>query len=58
MSGHALIGVRAERFANWVFINEDPQAQPLLQHMQPFFEYFQQFEPDCWRFVASQAYDV
>ena len=58
LSTRPLIGVRCERFYNWVFINEDPEAQPLLDHVHPFFDYFQQFEPDCWRLVAQEAFDV
>ena len=41
----ALIGVRCERFYNWVFINEDPEAEPLLKHIAPFSEHFEQFQP-------------
>ena len=58
LSTRPLIGVRCERFNNWIFINEDPEAQPLLDHVHPFFDYFQQFEPDCWRLVAQEAFDV
>jgi phenylpropionate dioxygenase-like ring-hydroxylating dioxygenase large terminal subunit len=53
-----LIQVRCERFYNWVFINEDPDARPLIEHVQPFHDYFRQFEPDQWRFVAHEAFDV
>jgi phenylpropionate dioxygenase-like ring-hydroxylating dioxygenase large terminal subunit len=58
MSQRSLVGVRCERFFNWVFINEDPDAEPLQQHLAPFGEYFEQFQPDSWRFVASQGFDV
>lgn len=54
----SLVGVRCERFFNWVFINEDPGAEPLQQHFAPFGAYFEQFQPACWRFVASQGFDV
>ena len=50
--------MRCERFYNWIFINEDPQAQPLLEHTHPFFDYFRQFDPDCWRFVVKEEFDV
>ena len=53
-----LIEVRCERFYNWVFINEDPDAQPLLEHMRPFAEYWQQFQPECWRLVSKEQFDV
>jgi phenylpropionate dioxygenase-like ring-hydroxylating dioxygenase large terminal subunit len=58
MSARSLIGVRCEQFYNWVFINEDPDAEPLTQHVQPFFDYFRQFEPECWRLVAQEGFDV
>lgn len=57
-SSRSLIGVRCERFHNWIFINEDSAAEPLLRHTQPFFEYFKQFEPDCWRLVSKESFDV
>jgi phenylpropionate dioxygenase-like ring-hydroxylating dioxygenase large terminal subunit len=53
-----LISVRCERFYNWVFINEDLDAEPLIAHVHPFFEYFEQFQPDCWRLVAQESFDV
>jgi len=37
------------------FINENLGAEPLLEHVNPFFEYFQQFEPACWRLVAQEG---
>lgn len=58
MSQRSLVGVRCERFFNWIFINEDPDAEPLQQHLAPFGEYFEQFQPESWRFVASQGFDV
>ena len=57
LASRPLIGVRCERFYNWIFINEDPGAEPLLEHVNPFFEYFQQFEPDCWRLVAQEGFE-
>src|SRR3569833_3991781 len=58
LAERALIAVRCERFFNWVFINEDPQAAPLAEHFQPFTEHFEQFQPLEWRFVAQQGFDV
>ncbi len=58
MSQRNLINVRCERFYNWIFINEDLQAQPLLEHVRPYHEYFQQFQPDNWRWVHSSSHDV
>ena len=36
MEAHALVSVRCEQFANWVFVNEDPDAPPLLDYIAPF----------------------
>ncbi|MBV9911874.1 MAG: aromatic ring-hydroxylating dioxygenase subunit alpha [Sinobacteraceae bacterium] len=58
MSRRGLVSVRCELFYNWIFINEDPAAEPLMQHFAPFGNYFQQFEPESWRYVAQQGFDV
>lgn len=57
-SARGLIGVRCERFYNWIFINEDPQAEPLEAHFAPFGEHFRQFQPHEWRFVTKESFDV
>lgn len=54
----SLIELRCELFYNWVFVNEDPDAEPLERHFAPFVEYFKQFQPHEWRFVTKSAYDV
>ncbi len=43
---HSLVAVRCEQFANWVFVNEDPDAQPLLENIAPFPDHFAQFQPE------------
>lgn len=58
MQQRNLLSVRCERFFNWIFINEDPDAQPLMQHLAPFGEYFEQFQPMTWRLVESESFDV
>jgi phenylpropionate dioxygenase-like ring-hydroxylating dioxygenase large terminal subunit len=58
VSKRSLIGVRCERFYNWVFVNEDPDAEPLERHVAPFGEFFQQFQPETFRFVAHESFDV
>ena len=57
-SARGLTPVRCERFFNWIFINEDQQAEPLLEHIAPFAEYFRQFQPQEWRLVHQEARDV
>jgi phenylpropionate dioxygenase-like ring-hydroxylating dioxygenase large terminal subunit len=54
----SLVSVRCERFYNWIFINEDPEAEPLVRHFAPFTEYFEQFQPATWRFVMQEGFDV
>jgi phenylpropionate dioxygenase-like ring-hydroxylating dioxygenase large terminal subunit len=58
MPQRGLIPVRCERFYNWIFINEHPEAQPLLEHVRPYHDYFAQFQPDQWRRVHSSSHDV
>ena len=57
-SARGLRPIRCERFFNWIFINEDSQAEPLWDHLAPFGEYFRQFQPEQWRFVTKEARDV
>ncbi|HJS90608.1 MAG TPA: aromatic ring-hydroxylating dioxygenase subunit alpha [Steroidobacteraceae bacterium] len=57
-AAHGLRPIRCERFFNWIFINEDPRAEPLLEHLAPFGEYFRQFQPEEWRLVAQEAREV
>lgn len=54
----SLVSVRCERFYKWIFINEDPQAEPLARHFAPFTAYFEQFQPATWRFVMQEGFDV
>ena len=58
LSCRSLLTVRCERFHNWVFINEDPSALPLLEYLAPFDEHFRQFQPETFRFVAKNHFDV
>ncbi|MEM7504428.1 MAG: SRPBCC family protein [Pseudomonadota bacterium] len=57
-SRHGLVGVRCERLGNWVFINEDPDAEPLLKHLGVIPEHLAQFDLDTTRHVHSKGYDV
>jgi phenylpropionate dioxygenase-like ring-hydroxylating dioxygenase large terminal subunit len=58
MEAHALVSVRCEQFANWVFVNEDPDAPPLLDYLAPFPQHFEQFQPEAFRFVEKHGYDL
>ncbi len=58
ISNIALQPVNCERIGNWVFINEDSHAQPLLEHLQPIPQHLEQFQPDNIRLVHAKTYDV
>ena len=58
VEGHSLSAVRCEQFANWVFVNEDLEAQPLLDNIAPFPQHFEQFQPHSLRFIEKHGYDL
>lgn len=58
MSSRALIQVRCEQLGNWIFINENPEAEPLLEHLGPIPKYFEQYDIDNIRFVEKHGFDV
>jgi len=58
MSEHSLVQARCERLGNWVFVNEDPQAEPLLEHLGLIPEYLEQIQPEQVRFVDRRSYHV
>jgi phenylpropionate dioxygenase-like ring-hydroxylating dioxygenase large terminal subunit len=53
-----LATVRCEQFGNWVFINEDPDAEPLLQALGPVPQHWQSLGLDQQRHVHSASYDI
>jgi phenylpropionate dioxygenase-like ring-hydroxylating dioxygenase large terminal subunit len=55
---HGLNQIRCECFGNWVFVNEDPQADSLLSYLMPITDHWQQIEPHATRHVASSSYVV
>ena len=55
---HGLVNVRCERLGNWVFINEYPDAEPLLDHLGSIPQQLAQFDLDSTRHVHSKSYDV
>lgn len=57
-SQRSLVEVRCEQLGNWIFINEDPEAEPLLEHLGPIPGYFQQYDIDNIRFVEKHGFDV
>jgi len=53
-----LVPVRCESLGNWIFLNEDPDAPPLLESLQPLADEFARFEPDSIRHIDSRSFDV
>jgi phenylpropionate dioxygenase-like ring-hydroxylating dioxygenase large terminal subunit len=54
----SLISVRCERLGKWIFLNEDPDAAPLIESLGPLADELQQFQPDQLVLVDSRGYDV
>ena len=50
--------VRCESFGNWIFVNEDPQAESLQAYLTPVSEDWQQINPQATRYIASSSYVV
>jgi phenylpropionate dioxygenase-like ring-hydroxylating dioxygenase large terminal subunit len=50
--------IRCENFGNWIFVNEDLQAEALLSYLTPITDQWQQIEPHATRHVASSSYVV
>jgi phenylpropionate dioxygenase-like ring-hydroxylating dioxygenase large terminal subunit len=55
---YPLIGVRCERLGNWIFVNEDREAEPLLSSLGQIPAYLEQIEPLQQRFVHKKSYHV
>jgi phenylpropionate dioxygenase-like ring-hydroxylating dioxygenase large terminal subunit len=50
--------VRCELWGGWIFVNEDPAAQPLLDWLGMLVDEFEQFGIDRLRPAAIVSYDV
>lgn len=53
-----LAEVRCETFGNWVFLNEDAGAQPLLESLGPITGHWEHLGLDSLRHVSSASYDI
>lgn len=58
MEDYPLVEVRCERLGNWIFVNEDPAAEPLLQHLGRMPGYLEQIQPDQVRHIDRRSYPV
>ncbi len=57
-SCHSLIGVKCETLGSLIFLNEDPEAEPLADHIGPMAAELEQFALADQRLVESRSYDV
>ncbi|MEZ5498309.1 MAG: aromatic ring-hydroxylating dioxygenase subunit alpha [Steroidobacteraceae bacterium] len=53
-----LAQVRCEQFGNWIFINEDPAAPPLLQSIAPAARHWESLALADQRHVHSASYEI
>lgn len=54
----SLVPVRCERLGNLIFLNEDPEAEPLKQHIGPMAAELEQYALDSLKLVDSRSYEV
>ena len=50
--------VRCERFGNFVFVNEDPDAPPLLEALSPIPAHLENLQFDSIRHIASSSFEI
>lgn len=53
-----LKAVRCETIGKLIFINEDPDAQPLIEHIGPMARELDQYALDRLNFVETRSYEV
>jgi phenylpropionate dioxygenase-like ring-hydroxylating dioxygenase large terminal subunit len=58
LADYPLLPVRCESFGNWIFVNEDPDADPLLAHLDPIPAWLEQVRPAALRLVDRRSYRV
>ncbi|MEO1037854.1 MAG: aromatic ring-hydroxylating dioxygenase subunit alpha [Pseudomonadota bacterium] len=54
----SLHAVRCERFGNWLFINEDPDAEPLLDAIAPFPDHWSTLALDDIAHIATSSFVI
>lgn len=57
-SCYGLIEVKCETFGNWIFVNCDPEAEPLKDAMGPVWDEMQQFQPDKIKLANKAEYRI
>ena len=57
-SCRSLVSVRCERLGSLIFINEDLEAETLIEHLGPMAKELDQYALDTLRWVDSRSYEV
>lgn len=57
-SCRGLVGVRCERYGNWIFVCEDLQAEPLLDFLAPISRYLNHLPLKTLRLVDRREFTV
>lgn len=57
-SCHGMKSVRCETLGKLIFINEDPEAEPLRTHLGPMADELDQYQLDRLNFVETRSYEV
>jgi choline monooxygenase len=58
LSQMGLSEVRCERFGNWIFLNEDPNAEPLVESLGPIPGHWENLALDSTRHIASSSFEI
>ena len=58
LSCRNLVPVRCERLGNWIFVNEDAEAMPLMEYLGPVQQYFRGLPLESIRLVDQQTFKV
>lgn len=53
-----LLEVRCERFGNWIFINEDRNAPPLLESLGRIPGHLANMQLETLRFIGARSFDI
>jgi len=54
----SLVAVRCERFGNWLFVNEDRQAEPLADFLAPLARYLAHLPLQEFKLIDRRAFAV
>lgn len=54
----SLVQLRCETLGRWIFVNEDPEAGPLVDYLGPAGKELRQFQPERLIHVDSRSYHV